>query len=238
MSLVSCSILTESLCFPMLTLSSHVVPSLQRYGDNCVKSHSLTVHEDSALHLEVLWEFEMPTACQWAPEGAVGCRKDQGSQRYSRQALDPANPRPTPQTYQQMVSSCLLNLEEAAVVLLQLRNCFGKCWFLLVLLPAPTLGAGLHQSRPLLTSSVLQHSGPACPTPVYVSQCCKVRSLELLWKSTPSCIFSKDVKINFLKRIQGKASVVFVYRLLLWDLLDILQGFQSCTSSKYLFLVI
>lgn len=120
----------------------------------------------------------------------------------------------------------------------KIHKCFGKCWFLLVLSPAPTLGTGLHQSRPLLTSSVLQHSGPACPTSVYVSQCCKVRSLELLWKSTPSCIFSKDVKINFLKRIQGKASVVFVYRLLLWDLLDILQGFQSCTSSKYLFLVI
>lgn len=43
----------------------------------------------------------------------MGCRKDQGSQYYSSQALDPANPRPTPQTYQQMVSSCLLNLKEA-----------------------------------------------------------------------------------------------------------------------------
>lgn len=44
-SLVSCSILTEFLCFPVLTLPFHVVPSLWRYGDNYVKSHSL-LHKD------------------------------------------------------------------------------------------------------------------------------------------------------------------------------------------------
>lgn len=121
-------------------------------------------------------------------------------------------------------------------VLRQLRNCTGKCWFLLVLLPAPTFSAGLHQKADLCRPA--PRTGPAGPAPADVSPTREVRSLELLWKSTPSCIFSKDVKINFLKRIQGKAAVVFVYGLLLWDLLDILQGFQPCTSGKYLFLVI
>lgn len=115
------------------------------------------------------------------------------------------DPRPVSESHK-MLSSHLVNLEETFGSSRTALRGVGFCLWGVLRQPL-----ALVCSRKLASPDpwILPYTGPACPTPLYVSRSCKVRSLELLWKFTPSCIFSKDVKINFLKRIQGKASVVF-----------------------------
>lgn len=105
--------------------------------------------------------------------------------------------------------------------------------------PAPTFSAGLQQkaglSRPL---------GPAAHRPCLPHSSLRQSELQgqipgaALEIYPPAAFSLKMLRLIFSREFREKLLWFFVYRLLLWDLLDILQGFQACTLGKYLFLVI
>lgn len=121
----------------------------------------------------------------------------------------------------------------------QLQDCLARRWFLLVGRPVPTFSVGLQQK-----AGLSQPLGPAAHRPCLPHS--SLRQPELrgqipgaaLEIYPPAAFSLKMLRLIFSREFREKLLWFFVYRLLLWDLLDILQGFQACTLGKYLFLVI